>query len=166
MKIELKNIYYAEFASFETSCYKATIYIDGKKVGTVNNDGQGGTDNVQPWAVAQQIDAYAATLPVIVCSFNDPETGKPAEMAQNHETIFGELLTDWLHAKDLKRAMAKRILFTGADGRIYETKAQKADQLKLTLSIDNLGKRLGAASILNLMPFDQALKTYKQGTAA
>ena len=53
MKIELKNIYYAEFASFETSCYKATIYIDGKKVGTVNNDGQGGTDNVQPWAVAQ-----------------------------------------------------------------------------------------------------------------
>ena len=166
MKIELKNIKYAEFASHETSCYEATIYIDGKKVGTVDNDGQGGTDNVQPWEVAQQIDAYAATLPKIVCSFDDPATGKPAEMAHNHETIFGELLTDWLHAKDLKRAMAKRILFTGADGKIRETVSLKADQLQLQLARNNLREALKATDILNLMPFDQALKTYKQGAAA
>lgn len=166
MKIELKNIKYSEFASHETSCYEATIYIDGQKVGTVENDGQGGTDNVHPWSVAQQIDAYAATLPKIVCSFEDPATGKPAEMSQNHETIFNDILNDWLSAKDLKRAMAKRILFVKEDGRLYETKAQKAEELRLTLSIDSLAKRLGATAILNLMPFDQALKTYKQGATA
>jgi hypothetical protein len=166
MKIELKNIKHSEFASHETNCYEATIYIDGQKVGTVENDGQGGTDNVQPWSVAQQIDAYAATLPKIVCSFEDPNTGKPAEMSQNHETIFGDILTDWLHAKDLKRAMAKRILFTKEDGMIHETITLKADQLQLHLKRNNLRDVLRATAILNLMPFDQALKTYKQGAAA
>lgn len=165
MKIELKNIKYADFASHETSCYEATIYIDGKKVGTVENDGHGGTDMVHPWSVAQQIDAYAATLPKIVCSFEDPDTGKPAEMSQNHETIFGEILSDWLSAKDLKRAMAKRILFVKEDGRLYETKTQKMEELRLTLSIDSLAKRLGATAILNLMPFEQALNIYKKVAA-
>ena len=166
MKIELKNIKYFEFASHETSCYQATIHIDGKKVGTVENDGHGGTDMVHPWSVAQQIDAYAATLPVVVCSFNDPETGKPAEMSQNHETIFNDILTDWLHAKDLKRAMSKRILFTKEDGRIYETKSMPAPDLKWQLTNQpKLQDALKATAILNLMPFDQALKTYRQGAA-
>ena len=166
MKIELKNIKYSGFASHETSCYEATIYIDGKKAGTVENGGYGGCDSVHPYQVAQQIDAYAKTLPKHICSFNDPETGKPAEMEQTHETIFGEILTDWLHAKDLKRAMAKRILFTGADGKIRETVSLKADQLQLQLARNNLREALKATAILNLMPFDQALKTYKQGAAA
>ena len=44
MKIELKNIKLAQFASQETNCYQASIYVDGKKSGTVRNDGQGGAD--------------------------------------------------------------------------------------------------------------------------
>ena len=29
MKIELKNVQYAAFASEETNCFEATIYVDG-----------------------------------------------------------------------------------------------------------------------------------------
>jgi len=165
MKIELKNIKHAEFASHETSCYEATIYIDGKKVGTVDNDGQGGTDNVQPWEVAQQIDAYAATLPKIVCSFEDPDTGKPAEMSQNHETIFGEILSNWLMAKDLKRIMSKRVLFTKADGLIYQSKAMAAPALKQYLSEPKLADLYKDKQVLNLLPFEQALNIYKKVAA-
>ena len=166
MKIELKNIKYSEFASHETACYEATIHINYKKVGIVSNDGHGGTDMVHPWSVAQQIDAYAATLPKIVCSFEDPDTGKPAEMAQNHETIFGDILADWLRAKDLKRAMSKRILFTKEDGRIYETKSMPAPDLKWQLTNQpKLQSALKAQTILNLLPFEQAMTIYKGATA-
>jgi hypothetical protein len=166
MNIELKNIKYSEFASHETSCYQATIYIDGKKVGTVENDGHGGTDMVHPWSVAQQIDAYAETLPKTVCDFIDPETGKPAEIEQNHETIFGDILADWLRAKDLKRAMAKRILFIKDDGKIYETKTMPATDLKVHLNQTRLQEILKATAILNKLPFDKALSIYKQGVQA
>jgi len=165
MKIELKNIKHSEFASQETNCYQATIYIDGKRVGTVENAGHGGCDNVYPYQVAQQIDAYAKTLPKTVCSFIDPETGKPAEMEQTHETIFGDIFTSWLMSKDLKRLMSKRIVFVKEDGNVYETKALKADQLKLNLNQSRLPEMLKAKTILNLLPFDQALTIYKGATA-
>jgi len=109
MKIELKNIKHSEFASQETNCYQATIYIDG--------------------------------------------------------TIFGDILTSWLMSKDLKRLMSKRIVFVKEDGNVYETKALKADQLKLNLNQSRLPEMLKAKTILNLLPFEQALTIYKGATA-
>jgi hypothetical protein len=166
MKIELKNIKYSEFASHETSCYEATIYIDGKKAGIVENDGRGGCDNVVPWQLAQEIDAYAKTLPPVVSKWIDPDTGKPAEMEQTHETIFGDILIDWLHAKDLKRAMSRCVMFTREDGRVYQATSMKKDALAKYLSESKLKEALKAKEILNLLPFGKALEIYKQGTAA
>lgn len=42
MKVELKNIKLMPSLSDETECFSATIYINGKKAGTVKNRGQGG----------------------------------------------------------------------------------------------------------------------------
>ena len=165
MKIELKNIKHSEFASHETNCYQATIYIDGKKVGTVENDGHGGCDNVHPYQVAQQIDAYAKTLPKRVCKFIDPDTGKPAELEQTYETIFCELVNDWLKAKDLKRMMSKRVLFLKDDGHIYQTRTMAADALKQYLNEPKLAELYKGKQVLNLLPFDQALNIYKGASA-
>jgi len=41
-RIALKGFKHAAFASHETLCYTATIYLDGRKVGDVHNDGNGG----------------------------------------------------------------------------------------------------------------------------
>ena len=149
MKIELKNIKHSEFASRETNCYEATIYINGKREGLVSNDGHGGCDHVTPWQLAKEIDEYAKTLPPIVCEWNDPTTGKPMLLEQTHETIFGDLLTNWLIDKDLKRLMKTKILFT-RDGQLYET--SKASRISPSESIQ----------ILNNLPFDQARKIYKE----
>ena len=166
MKIELKNIKYSEFASHETSCYEATIYIDGKKAGIVENDGRGGCDHVTPWQLANDIDAYAKTLPKTVCSFNDPDTGELAEMEQTHETIFGDILTDWLHAKDLKRAMSRSVMFTREDGRLYQSVGMKKEALAKYLSEAKLPEAIKSKEILNLLPFDKALQIYKEGATA
>ena len=164
MKIELKNIKHSEFASQETHCFQATIYLDGKRVGTVENQGHGGCDFVHPHQVAQQIDDYAKTLPKTVCDFIDPETGKPAEMEQSHETIFGEIVNNWLVAKDLKRAMSKRVLYL-KDGGVYQTKAMASDALRRYLSEPKLVTQYQDKTILNLLPFDQALTIYRGATA-
>ena len=161
MKIELKNIKHSEFASHETNCYEATIYINGKREGVVSNDGQGGCDSVHPWQLAQEIDAYAKTLPPVVCEWVDPKTGEPFVLEQTHETIFGELLTDWLVDKDLKRSLKTKIIFMKEDGKVYETKTQKPAELKLTLSIPRLAERLSAKVVLNNLPYAEAKQSYR-----
>ena len=140
MKIELKNIKYAAFASQETSCYEATIYIDGKKVGTVENNGHGGCDHIHPHAVAQRINEWAAPY--------------------DAETIFGELLLGWLHERDLKRLLARRILFR-REGKLMETNAYSAIELKARLGQGDLAAKLRAEVILNLLPFADASAIYR-----
>ena len=140
MKIELRNIKYAAFASQETSCYEATIYIDGQKVGTVENNGHGGCDHIHPHAVEQRINEWAAP--------------------DDAEIIFGKLLNTWLQERDLKRAMSRRILFR-RDGRLMETNAHSAAELKARLGQTDLAEKLRAEVILNLLPFADASAIYR-----
>ena len=116
--------------------------------------------------MANEIDAYAKTLPPVVSKWIDPDTDKPAEMEQTHETIFGDILTDWLHAKDLKRAMSRCVMFTREDGRLYQATSMKKDALAKYLSESKLREALKAKEILNLLPFDKALQIYKEGATA
>jgi len=59
-KIELKNIKYAAFASEETHCYDATLYLDGKAMFRVGNDGHGGCDAHHRLNQKQSREAYDA----------------------------------------------------------------------------------------------------------
>ena len=45
--IELRGIKRTAWASEETHCYQATLYVDGEKWGTVSNQGHGGCDVVE-----------------------------------------------------------------------------------------------------------------------
>ena len=42
----LKAIKYSEWASQETACYQAKLYVDGKSFAYVSNEGHGGPDRV------------------------------------------------------------------------------------------------------------------------
>jgi len=63
MKIELKRVTYNSRLSEETAAFAADLWINGKKRGDVLNDGHGGPDRIHPYTLAQEIEAYAATLP-------------------------------------------------------------------------------------------------------
>lgn len=96
MKIEFHNVKYADWASEETACYRASILINGVKVGEVSNSGQGGADRVHPYQLIATIDAYAATLPPLEI---ETAPGEKYTMEQNHETIFSDLLEAWINNK-------------------------------------------------------------------
>lgn len=162
MNIELKNIKYAEFASQETHCFEASIYIDGKRVGTVTNDGRGGSNFYHPPKIEEAIKAHAETLPATKWKLD----GQELEIKQDADTLVGDLLVAYLYARDLKRALAKRILFVNKDGILKETKALTKDKLAAILSTPDLPKRLESDTILNYMPFSLALQTYRTTVAA
>lgn len=102
MKIELKNIKHAAFASEETHCFTASVYIDGKKAGIVSNDGHGGPDRHEPSSLLRQLTEHAATLPPLDMSeyFND---GGKHELAQSAETLIGDLVNEFLRKRENKR---------------------------------------------------------------
>lgn len=165
MKVELRNVKHAAFASEETYCFEATVYIDGVKAGSVSNDGQGGAHRWSPWALEQRLDEYAATLPSVTTSFIDPKTGQPFVYQQNGESLVSDLVSDWLIARDVKRALSKRILFVreGQLRQVSPPASQKAFLLGGSpAQLEALKAKLQTTTILNLLPFDEAVKIYRE----
>lgn len=103
MKIELKNIKYAAFASQETLCFSASVYIDGKRVGEVSNEGYGGANYWHPYTIEQTINKYAETLP--------PVQWEDVSIQPNAETLIGELMNQWLRRRSEKQLCAKQTCF-------------------------------------------------------
>lgn len=121
-RIALKKIKHSEFASQETNCYQAQVHFDGKHVADVENDGHGGCDNQHKVTGAhREHDA----MQDYICEFEPlTDTGGgnycytcPVDL----EMICGDLLTDWLELKHIKKLMRKKMLFI-KDGKLHATK--------------------------------------------
>jgi len=100
MKIELKKISFSERMSDETNCFIADLYIDGKNVGSCNNDGRGGCTNYGGNSKADNVliakaEKYCKALPKV--KYND------MEWEQSLEGVIDDLLDAHLKAKDLQK---------------------------------------------------------------
>lgn len=91
MKIELKNVKHAAFASQETDCFQASVYIDGARAGEVSNEGHGGPNRYEPWALQTRINEYAKTLPSVHYHGMD--------LPQDADTLIGDALNAHLQHK-------------------------------------------------------------------
>ena len=160
MNIELKNVKHSEFASHETNCFEATIYIDGKKVGHAENSGQGGPTNISPNTLVLMLEEYAKTLPPLIYKSHANDTIEITEIKQDADLLIDELLTTWLYARDLKRMMAKKIVFK-RDGQILETVKLTPVAMQNHLKSPTFKERMKADEILNMIPFDKALEIYR-----
>lgn len=157
-KIELRNISHSARNSEETDCFVADVYLDGKKAGEARNQGHGGPTDIYPVDLSRALDAYGATLPPHVCDFMDPETKQPATLTMDAELIVGDLLTQWILAKDLRRALGRSPLtFDAAERAIYKWSVPRGQTLAQTLeAMQKKGRDL-----LNMMPQAQALDLYR-----
>jgi hypothetical protein len=159
MNITLKSIKYAAFASQETSCFEAAVYVDGKKVAVVENDGHGGCDMWHPWTAKDAVDAYAATLPEEVVDGLVDDDGNPVTIKPNADILIGNLLNAYLVERDFDRAVSKRILMKCADGRIVQTKT--FDKATLARLLPTAAQNWPDAIILNNIPRAEALAVYR-----
>jgi len=165
MKIELKNFKYAAFASQETHCYEATVYVDGKKAFYASNEGHGGGDSYRGiqtgWADKEIIAAIAADKRVEVVG--DEEWLKDADDYTIVEIFIGNLVNDTLMTRDLKKKLKKKVLFTHPDGlsEIGYGGRKPAD----AALIDSVQKQYPDALVLNNLPFDEAMTIYLENAA-
>lgn len=160
LKIELRNVQHAAFASHETNCFEASVYINGKREGTARNDGTGGCTFVEPRALEEKLEAYARTLPQVEA---DLGTGEKFSYPQSAETLIDDALEDALAQKDLKRLVASHIAFVADDGTIRQTKKASAAQIAKWLGSDATFAALRTTRdrVLNLMEPERALAVYR-----
>lgn len=115
MNVQLKNVKYSAFASQETHCFEATVYIDGKRVGTVSNEGFGGPDSYSSQELYEKLTHIASQMPPIDMSAYGIDKTMPASA----ETLIGDLMNKYLQQKEVKRLCAKKTLFRIA-GKTYQ----------------------------------------------
>lgn len=133
MKIELKKIYFSERMSQETNCFAAEVYVDGKVLLKVENDGHGGSTDYhihpslhkndgllkEAREKLTKLEAYCKSLPPVIYH--------KSESPMNLEFKIDILLDDWLKAKDqvkIQKAIAKNMLkgiVSGTDERFVTT---------------------------------------------
>ena len=160
MKLELKNIKHSDFASQETFCYEAKIYLDGKPLAHVENDGRGGSDlqlqhpsftrsNFRKdfWDIMREIDKYFEDQPTEKVTFGDHTWDSQPSL----ESWCYDEVHKWLLSKDLKRSLKKGTLIQDGD---------KLLQWKGFIKSSEIKKHHPKAIIFNDLPFDKALETY------
>ena len=161
MKLELKNIKHTEWASEETNCYQAALYVDGKPVAIVSNDGHGGCDREDDHpkfkgdyrATMKAVHDYFKSLP------NEPSEWSEDGFAQSLEGWCGDQVEEFLSVRELKRKFKSHVLvqLKGKDG-IFQTKYYPT----VTKGEWVIYKQAGETRrILNDMPFTEALNLWR-----
>jgi hypothetical protein len=161
MKIELKNVKHAAFASEETACFFAKVYIDGELAGEASNDGHGGANMYHPWALHDRLQAYAATLPPRKLDMGD---GNFIEVQPDADSLIARLLDEHLARKQFDRHIRDRIVWRDKGGKIRISVKMNRTELEHALKMPDLKKKLRDADvILNTMPKDEAFAVYLVG---
>lgn len=170
-KIEVKNISYYARGSEETPCYNATVYINGFKAIEVSNDGCGGCDRQHTYpemqrGLLQKVNEYC------VEKFGQETweyNGKTYSTDLDLEHYCHQELYNWLDAKELKKELKKNYVCVEKDKMkdeeflvTWKRKGNHTDDyFKNFLKTDYPHM---VEKCLNFMPFDQALKLFKEYT--
>ena len=162
MKLQLKAIKHTEWASEETHCYQASLYIDGKPVAIVSNDGHGGCD--RDYDHPKFKGDYRATMKAVHEYFKSlPNTDActlfPDGMAQQLEYWCADQVNEFLSVRELKRKFKSHVVYQRkGTGALYQTKYHPT----VTKGEWIIDKQAGMTRrILNDMPFDEALAIWK-----
>jgi hypothetical protein len=158
--VTLKNIKHAEFASQETHCYEATLYVDGARWGVVSNEGHGGADmfhGERPYR-----DSLKALDERIAREYPKIEFDGMEPMDASLETVCGYLVNQWLAQRDIARELTR--CTKGKVGFFKEPPAKGASIFTIPLGstpldkvVDHVRTKYPGAVVLNTMPKPEAL---------
>ncbi len=84
-RVELKKVKFAAFASEETHCFSADVYINGERAGTVSNEGRGGGNFYHPMSCEMVLQNIARTMPPVVVP-----GGKYGTIAVDADILIGD----------------------------------------------------------------------------
>ena len=147
MKFEIKNVKVAEFASEETFCFEASLYVDGARFCVVSNDGHGGPDNYYPVKGATNRDLYREIERI------------NSELDKTLESVVADLVAEYLIDKDIRRTM-KRIAYTKGDGMVYALPAKYKPTEANLAAVKRASWWMPGYTILNEQPMEELRKYF------
>lgn len=156
MKFELKNVNFYPRLSEETNCFVASLYVDGKMICTVKNDGHGGCDMHEL--------AKGRTRAELQAVHDWVKANVPARdyegitIQPDLDTVVDELLMTHLATKDLTKLLKGKIVAKVGEAII----CWAIPPAKLGECRERLLKAKPGAEFLNDMPFEQALEIYRK----
>jgi hypothetical protein len=124
--LELRGIKYAAFASEETFCYSATLYLNGRKIAIVSNDGHGGADR-EHWTNGHggedraTVSAHFAAMPPEITDSGLPD-GTTFELQPSLETWCHARVADFLIVRDVRKACKRHVVGITSDGKELQFK--------------------------------------------
>jgi len=163
MKVELKSLKHSEFASRETNCFEATVWLNGKRAFYARNDGNGGADLYAPLynqdrgeftSLLNDLINHCLTLPKWGSEFGDADN-----MDVTPEILIGNLVNKMLDSKKLKKSLKAKVLFINENG-IYQTAYGNKRPVDQNL-IDMVKGENPDSIILNCLAFSEALDLYR-----
>lgn len=159
MKIDLKAIKHFPSMSEETDCYQASLYVDGKKIGTVSNRGTGGPDEFHGDRSAyERADQWCKdNLPPYTLDLAGSQHTGPTDL----EMHCGDLLGQHIAAKELKRILKREALFTVPDKSGLFSMKYKEGQAPDDILYREIAKQNPGATILNTLPVIEALHIFR-----
>jgi hypothetical protein len=109
MKTALKNVKICEFASEETTCFQASLWVDGKRAASVSNDGRGGCHRYyfDDHELEKKLNDYCRSLLDHEFEFGGEKMTTP----MNIDILIDNLLVDYEVNKQIKKLMKKKVVF-------------------------------------------------------
>lgn len=129
MNITLKNLKINDRLSDETTCFSATVVLDGKPIGTASNRGCGGCDEYH-WTdreAGKRLEEYARTLPKVEAygmTFN-PDLG----------SLIADLIDKQEEEKTLRRWCKTQVVFRLKTDKANQWRKLKAPWTKAALKV-------------------------------
>ena len=161
-RFEIKALKVAEFASEETTCYQAKIYVDGKAAVLASNDGHGGCDRYEPIKFDDASKARFADAMVLLEQACEGRTwdgfdGDPIDY--NVEMLVGDMITEAQATKDVKAQLRRRAVFTKPDAEgVWQVNIPKVQDKDAW--VQSFAARHPEYKVLNLMPLRKAVEIY------
>ena len=130
-RITLKSIKYTAWASQETHCFQAVIYLDGKRALNVENDGRGACNNY--WGIKDQTKSEELEMLTKCTKYGadfikenrdltmevDGETIDMSDMPESEllDWLIADLVNEHLCLKEMKRCLKKKIFFFDTENK-------------------------------------------------
>lgn len=155
MRVELRGLKVVAALSRETMAFSATLLINGRKVGTVSNDGGGGAHRLPPGSYVPLAE-YADSLPQREQKIHFGCV-RPDMIQPTAETVIDDLID----REQLRKDLARRVVLM-CRGTVMQSKRVAA--AKLPAMIDRVANDHPGYVILNRLPLDEACHLYFQRT--
>tara|TARA_R110002020_G_scaffold845_9_gene4163 strand:- start:850 stop:1380 length:531 start_codon:yes stop_codon:yes gene_type:complete len=172
-RLEVKNVKHSDFASHETLCFECSVYFDGIKVATAENDGRGGETFVSftDRETEKKVRAWEKEQPKIVSEYkSNKDDDEFFSYPFSLESAIDPLVGDFLTERDLKRKLKTKLLITDDtcdSGQFYTWTLKKFGQLSIKDIANAVLSRNKFENpvVLNMLPFEEALKKWGNNDA-